>query len=74
MRTNPNMIGRLCMVEDMLDGPVHVYVAAVKVGPNRVRLQSGPHFGEVRAERQFKVMEFLSPGEAPPALAQVMAA
>jgi hypothetical protein len=72
MKANRSLNGRYCMVADLVESG-REFVAALKIGPKRVRLQSGRHFGEVREAGQFTVMEYLHPGEAPPVLAEAMA-
>lgn len=77
MRSNPNIIGRLCVVRDIKNRPPCIVEALVidKVsGTNkskRVRLQTGEHFGEVRMTGEYEVMEFIEPGEAPGILASL---
>lgn len=76
MKSNPNIIGRYCMVKDLKTSPPSIVEAIVidKVaGTNnskRVRLQTGEHFGEVRMAGEYEMMEFVSPGEAPPVIAE----
>jgi hypothetical protein len=76
MRTNPNIIGRLCIVRDQ-KYPNTIAEAMVidrtTTGNHakRVRLQTGEHFGEVRMPGEYKLMEFVAPGEAPAIMASV---
>ncbi len=74
MRSNPNIIGRLCVVRDQKYPNTiaeAMVIDQVASSPNakRVRLQTGEHFGEVRMPGEYKMLEFVEPGEAPAALA-----
>ncbi len=60
------------MVRDC-KSPGNVFVEALVVGQRKVRLQTGEHFGELRSDSEYDVMEYISPGEAPPVLAMAMA-
>ena len=77
MRTNKNIIGRLCVVRDLKHGPlVEAMVIDRVAGQNnakRVRLQTGEHFGEVRMPGEYELMEFVEQGEAPAVLAMAWA-
>lgn len=75
MRSNPNVINRMCIVRDLKEVP-KVLVAALIIdkvaGTNkakRIRLQSGEHFGEVRMIGEYDLIEFCERGEAPACLA-----
>lgn len=76
MRTNPNIIGRLCMVRDtksantIVEGMIIDRVAGTNRA-KRVRLQTGEHFGEVRQPGEYELLEYVNPGEAPTLLASV---
>lgn len=76
MRSNPNVIGKMCIVQDMRE-KVSVFVEGIIIDRNskgnakRVRLQTGEHFGEVRQPSEYRLMEFVTPGEAPAVLASV---
>ena len=73
MRSNPNIIGRMCIVRDMKAGimPGNTLVEAMiidaKAGENkakRIRLQTGEHFGEVRFPGEYQFLEFCEHAEA----------
>lgn len=75
MRSNPNIIGRMCIVRDLREA-ARILVAALIIdkvaGTNhakRIRLQSGEHFGEVRMPGEYDLIEFCEVGEAPACLA-----
>ena len=78
MRTNPNIIGRMCIVRDLTE-KAKVFVEAIVIDKQterkakRVRIQTGEHFGEVRMPSEYELMEFVTPGEAPACLASVWA-
>lgn len=75
MRSNPNIIGRMCMVRDTKTS--HRYIAEAVVidqvfqspKAKRVRLQTGEHFGEVRMPGEYELLELVTPQEAPQCLA-----
>jgi hypothetical protein len=74
VRTNRNIIGRLCIVRDLKQKPfTYVEAMVIDKGPGgmakRIRLQTGEHFGEVRMPQDYEVIEFVEPGEAPDCLA-----
>jgi len=79
MRTNKNIIGRLCVVRD-LKGTGKTVVEAMVIDrvageqkAKRVRLQTGEHFGEVRLPGEYELLEFCEPGEAPSLIAAAWA-
>lgn len=69
MRANKKLLGRYCVVRDLLYP--NTIVAAVRVREG-VRLQSGEHFGELRRKSDYEFLEKLLPGEAPPELATLL--
>lgn len=79
MRTNPNIIGRLCVIRDQKHVlPTIVEAMAIDHGPamqtpKRMRLQTGEHFGEVRLPGEYELLEFIEPGEAPSLIAAAWA-
>ena len=75
MRSNPNIIGRMCIVRDLKEH-ARVLCSALIIDKisgtqksKRIRLQTGEHFGEVRMMGEYEVLEFIEPGEAPSILA-----
>jgi uncharacterized protein YaiL (DUF2058 family) len=78
MRTNPNIIGRLCVVRDIKGNKALVEAMVIdRVAETdrakRVRLQTGEHFGEVRMPGEYELIEFVEPGEAPAFIAMAWA-
>ena len=74
MKHNHNNDGRWCMVRDTKTGHNNLVEAiVVDTSARRVRLQTGEHFGEARTPGEYELLEFLTPGEAAPALAQEVA-
>ncbi len=78
MRSNPNIIGRLCVIRDRKEPNTIVEAMVIDrttTGNHakRVRLQTGEHFGEVRMPGEYELMEFCEPGEAPSLIAAAWA-
>lgn len=79
MRSNPNVIGRLCVVRDTKHKPPVIVEAMIidrvagEQRAKRVRLQTGEHFGEVRQPHEYEFLEYCQPGEAPALIAATWA-
>ncbi len=74
MRSNRNIIGRMCVVRDRKERNTIVEAMVIdqvagSCKSKRVRLQTGEHFGEVRMPGEYDLMEFCEPGSAPQELA-----
>ena len=79
VRTNKNIIGRLCVIRDIKQSP-HTIVEGLIIDQfqgkgvsKRIRLQTGEHFGEVRMVGEYEFLEFCEPGEAPSLIASAWA-
>jgi len=78
MRTNRNIIGRMCVVRDCKERNTLVEAMVIdqvagSAKSKRVRLQTGEHFGEVRMPGEYELLEFCEAGAAPVGLATACA-
>lgn len=79
MKSNKNIIGRLCIIRDIKSTPSTIVEgliidqASSGGRAKRIRLQTGEHFGEVRMVGEYEFLEFCEQGEAPPLIAAAWA-
>ena len=59
MKSNKNIMGRMCMIRDTKTG--HGNIVEAIVVDCGVRLQTGEHFGEKRLRGEFQILEKITP-------------